>query len=89
MYEKERNKICLIILDFVMPEMDGERCFKAILKIDPDVKIILLTGFTTDQTVFDMAQQYAVEIMEKPFDLFELTRAIEKILGEPRNRKRS
>jgi two-component system, cell cycle sensor histidine kinase and response regulator CckA len=88
LYEEEMHKICLVILDLVMPEMDGETCLKTILKINPDAKIILLTGFTTEQTVFDIAAEHVVEIIEKPFDLFELTHKIKKVLEKKKKKKK-
>ena len=79
-YKKARAGIGLVILDIVMPEMNGESCLREILKIDPQAKVILLTGFTNEETFYESMRNDIVGIVEKPFDLFKLTDTIKRAL---------
>ena len=45
LYVREKDSIDLVILDLVMPEMDGRSCYEALQLIDPEIKIILTSGY--------------------------------------------
>ena len=79
-YKRARDAVGLVILDIMMPEMNGEACFREIRKIDPQAKVILLTGFTNEKTFYESMRNDIVGIVEKPFDLFKLTDAIKRAL---------
>ena len=72
LFEKEKASIAIVILDMIMPEMDGENCLKAIRKMDADVGVILTTGFTADEFTIDRMRQLGDDVIEKPFDLNKL-----------------
>ena len=83
-FEKERPNIEIIILDMIMPQMDGENCLKAIRKIDPDVDVILTTGFTVDEFTMDKINDLGNDVIEKPFDLSKLSSLLKNKLGKRR-----
>jgi DNA-binding NtrC family response regulator len=60
----------------VMPGLDGAKSLEQILRIRPSAKVVIITGFTTEDAVYEMAKRNAVEIIEKPFDLSKLMDAI-------------
>lgn len=43
-YRRDWEKIALVVLDLIMPEMDGKRCLKEIHKINPKAKVIIVSG---------------------------------------------
>jgi len=45
-YSSERENISLVILDLFMPEMGGKECLRALLRMDPKVRVLLVSGFT-------------------------------------------
>ena len=65
-----------VVLDLMMPEMDGIKAFKALKKINPAIRIILLTGYTAIEKELAAMHIEDVDIMDKPPDLNLL---IEKI----------
>ena len=83
LYKKRQKEIDLIILDMVMPEMGGKECFYRLKEINPEAKIILVTGYTTDPTFMKEIQDSAAGIIEKPFKLHEFTAVIYKALNPP------
>jgi CheY-like chemotaxis protein len=44
LYAKENDKISLVILDLIMPEMGGQECLEKLREIDPDAKIVITSG---------------------------------------------
>ena len=48
-YKKEKNRISLVILDMIMPEMNGLETFLELKKINPDIKVLLSTGYSIDE----------------------------------------
>lgn len=67
-----------IILDLLMPEMDGIEALKAIRKIQPDAQVILLTGHATVQKGIEAMKLGAMDFFEKPVDLESLTEKIKE-----------
>jgi signal transduction histidine kinase len=59
----------LILLDLMMPEMDGIEFLKEALKIDPNTVGIIMTGYGTVQTAVEAMKQGAYEYVLKPFKM--------------------
>ena len=73
----------LVILDYVMPGMDGAETARAILELAPDLPIIFSTGHAALRTLRNAAGDGA-PILEKPFTLAELDQLIKETLAEAR-----
>jgi len=67
-----------IVLDLLMPEMDGLEAIEALKKINPDLQIIFLTGNATVEKGIEAMKLGAMDLMEKPADLNSLTERIKK-----------
>lgn len=67
-----------IVLDLAMPEMDGIEVLKHMLKDNPDLQIIFLTGHATLEKGIEAMKLGAVEFMEKPVDIEKLIEKIEE-----------
>ncbi len=80
-----------IILDVVMPCVDGIETLRRVLEINPDLQVILLTGRGTVQTGIEAMKGGAADFLEKPVEfgelLWRLQRAASKkmLLVEKRN----
>jgi DNA-binding NtrC family response regulator len=61
-----------IILDLAMPGMDGIDTMKHLLKENPDLQVIFLTGHATLEKGIEAVKLGAVEFMEKPVDINKL-----------------
>ncbi|HEX5185085.1 MAG TPA: response regulator [Allosphingosinicella sp.] len=75
----------LVILDYVMPEMDGAETAREIARIDPDLPVIFSTGHAALRVLRQAAGE-DVSILEKPFTLAELDQLIDEILHLKRAR---
>ena len=67
-----------VILDLMMPEMDGLETLKELKKKNPDLQVILLTGHATVQKGVEAMKLGATDLLEKPADLKILTEKIKK-----------
>lgn len=81
LFKKHKGEIDLVILDLVMPQMDGKETLKRIQKINPETKILILTGSTTENPENFIKKHGVAGIIEKPFiynDLHDIISAILK-----------
>jgi DNA-binding response OmpR family regulator len=67
-----------VIMDFMMPEMDGFTALKLFKEARPDVPIILLTANVPEEKCIEAIDLGAMDIIEKPADLSLLTQKIEE-----------
>ena len=67
-----------VIMDLMMPEMDGFKALKLFKETRPDVPIILLTANLMEEECIEARKLGAMEVIEKPADLNLLTQIIEE-----------
>ena len=77
---EDGQKVDLLITDVVMPEMDGPTLMRHVRRIRPDIKVILISGYTEDRfrDHLDGAQQ--VHFLPKPFSLKQLAAKVKEVL---------
>jgi PAS domain S-box-containing protein len=79
-YKKNRNAISLIILDLIMPGMGGKRCLEELFKIDPAIKILITSGYSTDGDIDFAMEAGARGFIKKPFDINQMLESIRRVL---------
>ena len=72
----EKESYDAVILDFMMPAMDGFQTLEAIKERRPESQIILLTGYATLEKGVEAMKLGATDFIEKPADLEKLTEKI-------------
>lgn len=80
-YRKRGTEIDLVILDMVMPKLSGPEVFQKLKKINPDIKVILSTGFSRDTAVQETLDQGILEFVQKPYRMDQLSAALSKVLA--------
>lgn len=82
-YEEKWRDIGMVFLDFVLPRMSGDLVFAELQRLNPDVRVVLLTG--CEESVADKLFQKGLRgFLQKPFDLSELAqRARDAISASP------
>lgn len=78
-YKKNYRLIDAVLLDIIMPKMSGTQTFKQMLKINPDVKVIIASGHVTNQDQKKMFAK-ACAYLDKPYQIMELKQALQSIL---------
>ena len=82
LYGKERSDISLVILDLIMPEMGGKECFQELVNINPQVRVILSSGFLSNGTT-EEARIFGVRgLVEKPYNMRQLLGLVRDVLDE-------
>ncbi len=77
-----KDKINLVMIDMIMPKMAGKETFLALKGVKPDVKAILMSGFSQDGKGSELINQGAKEFLQKPFRLQELSMTVARVLGK-------
>ena len=81
--EHHPGQIPLVILDLIMPVMDGKEAFTRIRDQFPGVKVLIFTGFTMDDEVKALASEGCHGFLQKPFSMDKFSKAIRKLLDRP------
>ncbi len=68
--------IAFVILDLTMPHMDGEQCFRELRRLDPDVKVILSSGYSEHEVTRKFVGKGLAGFIQKPYTLSVLKEAI-------------
>jgi DNA-binding NtrC family response regulator len=71
----------LIIADITMPKMTGEKLAQEILKIRPDIPIILSTGYNTILKKKNAKLSKIADFLMKPFTMMQLATSVQKVLN--------
>ena len=78
----KKNFIPLVLLDHRMPEMTGDEVLKELKKINPLVKVIMITAYGAVDTAVKVMKLGAFDFLEKPVDLNKLLAKIDKALED-------
>ncbi len=79
-YGEHRGRIHLIILDLLMPGMGGKRCLEELVKMDPKVKVLIVSGFSPDPPTHLLISIGAQGFLNKPYEISEMLQAVRKII---------
>jgi PAS domain S-box-containing protein len=71
----------LVVLDYTMPVMDGEACFRAIHALDPNLPVLLTSGFGHGERTEALLREGLSDFLQKPYSLPQLQAAIQKALA--------
>ena len=80
-YRENPGQIDLILLDMVMPEMNGRECYFELQKMDPDVKVILQSGYIAQADAQDVLDAGAKGFLQKPYRMTDLAQKIREIFN--------
>ncbi len=78
-YKEQRTDIDLVILDMIMPGMDGFSVFNALQQINPDVKVIITSGYTVDRRMNQILCGGPHGYLKKPYTLNDLASTINEV----------
>ena len=71
----------LLLTDIVMPEMDGIELARRSTELDPDLKVMFITGFAAVALNPDSKAPKNAKVLSKPFHLRDLVNEIERLLA--------
>ena len=79
-YKKNKDKIAAILLDMKMPQMDGRTCFLEMKKLNPEVKVLLTTGYGNNEEAQKLLDFGVKDLLIKPYKVDSLASKLKKII---------
>jgi len=79
-YEQHREQIAVVILDLAMPDLDGESVFVEMRNIDPQVKVLMASGFTEAEVSERYGDIGLAGFLHKPFQIHELALVMRELV---------
>ncbi len=83
LYERQGSGIDLVLLDVVMPGMGGGEVYDRLKVMNPDMKCLLLSGYSIDGAATEIMKRGCDGFIQKPFKLKDLSKSIREILRHP------
>jgi len=80
-FEKDPGNYDLVIIDMIMPGMNGRELFTRLKEICPEVRVIVASGFLGEEDIELMKRDGLLGFIRKPFRLSSLSRAVHKALS--------
>ena len=78
-YSRKGESFQCVLLDLIMPGMGGLETYARLKAIDPEVRVILSSGYSSGRTRQEAVEAGSPEFLEKPFTLEVLSQALQKI----------
>jgi len=80
-YETHKDGIKLVLLDMIMPGMNGGKIYDRIKAINPQVKVLLISGYSIEGEAREILARGCNGFIQKPFKIKELAKKIGDIIG--------
>jgi len=87
-FQEHHEKIDLVILDMIMPGMNGAETFERLKIIDPEVSVLLSSGYILNGAVQDILRRGCRGFIQKPFTIEQLSQKIQEILSPGQDQTR-
>jgi PAS domain S-box-containing protein len=85
-YQQQHSHIDLVVLDMIMPEMDGLSVYKALYRINPGLRVLVTSGNTSQSRMEEILSNERNRCLKKPYTRDELAEEITKILKKHQDR---
>lgn len=79
-YKKQKDSIDLVFLDLIMPKQGGRETFLALKELNPEVKVIICSGYSVNSEVQFLLDHGAISFLKKPFYKEDLSRTISRVI---------
>lgn len=84
MYRERGDEIDLVLLDLTMPTMDGAEAIDELRDINPEVRVLLASGYSEEDVAERLAGKGAAGVLQKPYTLSRLRELLSTLVPERR-----
>jgi PAS domain S-box-containing protein len=81
-YSNKKEDIDMIILDMIMPDMSGGETFDELCEINPDIKVLLASGYSLRGQAQEILARGCKGFIQKPFNIRELSHKLREVIEE-------
>ena len=81
-YRENMARLALVTLDMIMPEMSGKDTYAQLKQINPAVKVLLISGYSSNQQVKEIMGLGCSAFLQKPYDIFHLSQKINEVINQ-------
>jgi PAS domain S-box-containing protein len=81
-YKKNHDRIDMVLLDMIMPEMGGGETYDKLKEINPGIKVLLSSGYSIDGEATNILERGCNGFIQKPFYMTDLSKKIREILDK-------
>lgn len=79
-FEKEKDAIDIVLLDMRMPGMNGAAVYQRLIQIQPNVKVILFSGYFDNKNIRKILDNENVDLIQKPVRLKQMSQKLQGML---------
>jgi len=80
-FKKNRDKIDMVILDMIMPDIGGSEVYDKLKEINPEIKVLLSSGYSIDTMATEIMNKGCNGFIQKPFNVGKISQKIREILS--------
>jgi PAS domain S-box-containing protein len=84
LYNENKAGFDLVALDMIMPEMNGKDTYGELKKINPEVRVLLVSGYSLNKQIEELMGLGCKGYIQKPFDIVQLSQKIRQVLDTPK-----
>ncbi|MCA9606653.1 MAG: response regulator, partial [Myxococcales bacterium] len=81
-FQQLRDRIALVVMDMTMPVMTGEECLREMRRIDPDVRVLLVSGYDEESASQRIEAEGLAGFLQKPFTATRLAAKVRELLRD-------
>ena len=81
-YQQNRQKVAMVILDLIMPVMGGGETYDRLKEMDPNVKVLLSSGYSLGGQATEILNRGCDGFIQKPFNLKDLSEKLRQIISK-------
>ena len=79
-YKKNQTKIDIVVLDMIMPGMGGGETYDMLKQINPNIKVILSSGYSVEGQASEIIKRGCNGFIQKPFHMKKLSKKITEVM---------
>ncbi|NTW16560.1 MAG: response regulator, partial [Syntrophaceae bacterium] len=81
-FKTKNGKIDLVILDMIMPGMNGMETFDVLKSMNPNIKVLLSSGYSAESQSAKIMEQGCSGFIQKPYGLTDLSRKVKEVIDK-------